>query len=426
MDLNQKKPKIFYGWWIVAALFVMAMFRVGVIGHGFTAVFEPIVEEFGWSYTKVSLASSLRGVETGLLAPLMGMLVDRFGPRRMIFIGGIVIAAGLFYLSRTNSLVVFYTAFALIAIGSSAGSGTVSGTAIANWFDKKMGLATGIMACGSGFGGLMIPIIVNLVDTYDWRTALAILSIGALILFLPLSLLIRHKPEQYGYLPDGINAQRYKENKEKARETIEINLSTKQALKSRSYWHIVIAYLFHHLVHNAISTHIMPYLSTIGIARSAASFIAMGLPMISMIGRFGFGLISVRFRKHKKWLIAICLIMESLSMLLFVNISGSVFTMTAFMLLNGIGWGGLIPLRAVMLREYFGRVNFGTILGFLMGVEMLGNVIGSPLAGWTYDTTGSYETIWLIYGGLVLIGLFIILTIPSSKTSAVEAGAITS
>jgi predicted MFS family arabinose efflux permease len=221
-------------------------------------------------------------------------------------------------------------------------------------------------------------------------------------------------------MPDGINLKRFNKNKIKTKEIPENNLTTKEAMKSRSFWHIVISYLLHHILHNAISTHIMPYLSTIGITRSVASLVAMGLPMISIIGRFGFGLVSVRFRKHNR-LIAICFILESMSMLLFVNINGSIFLMITFMLLNGIGWGGLIPMRAVILREYFGRASFGTILGVMMGVEMLGNLIGAPLAGWTYDKMGSYETIWIVYAGLVLIGLFIILSIPNSNNTIVKA-----
>ena len=151
MDADKRRHRIFYGWWVVCALFIMAVFRVGIIGHGFTTIFEPLVDEFGWSYAQVSFAASLRGIEAGLLAPVMGILVDRFGPRRLIFIGGLIIAAGMLFLSNTSSILTFYAAFALIAVGTSSSAGTVQGTSVANWFHTKLGLATGIMACGAAY-----------------------------------------------------------------------------------------------------------------------------------------------------------------------------------------------------------------------------------------------------------------------------------
>ncbi len=100
MHLNQRPPKVFYGWWIVGACVFILLYTSGVIHFGFTAVVEPIAEEFGWSYAQISLASSLRGLEMGLLAPLVGFLVDRWGPRRLVFGGSILVGLGLLVLSR--------------------------------------------------------------------------------------------------------------------------------------------------------------------------------------------------------------------------------------------------------------------------------------------------------------------------------------
>ena len=138
--MNQyiRTPRIFYGWWIVGASFLIALYLAGAIGYGFTAIFEPIVSEFGWSYAQVSFASSLRGMEAGLMAPVIGILVDRHGPRRLIFIGSLLLASGIFMLSQTASLLTYYGAFALIAIGMSACTITVLMTAVMNWFRKKI------------------------------------------------------------------------------------------------------------------------------------------------------------------------------------------------------------------------------------------------------------------------------------------------
>ena len=104
MALNQKRSKVFYGWYIVGACFLITVYTAGIVFFGFTAVFEPVAEEFGWSYVQISLAASLRGLEIGLLAPLMGLLVDRWGPRRLIFGGSILVCVGFLILSRVSSL----------------------------------------------------------------------------------------------------------------------------------------------------------------------------------------------------------------------------------------------------------------------------------------------------------------------------------
>ncbi|MFC1991772.1 MFS transporter, partial [Chloroflexota bacterium] len=134
MDFNQKRPRVFYGWYIVAAAIVIILYTAGIIHFGFTAVFEPIANEFGWSYARISLASSLRGFEMGLLAPLMGFLVDRWGPRKLIFAGSIIIFLGFLILSNVSSLAMFYGAFVLISIGMSTCTVTVLMPAVNNWF----------------------------------------------------------------------------------------------------------------------------------------------------------------------------------------------------------------------------------------------------------------------------------------------------
>ncbi|MFC2048338.1 MFS transporter, partial [Chloroflexota bacterium] len=198
MHFKQKRPKVFYGWWIVGACFFIKVCVTGTVPLGFTAVFEPLAKEFGWSYAQISLAASLRGLEEGILAPLAGFLVDRWGPRRLMFGGGILIFLGFLLFSRVSSLGMFYGTFVLIAIGTSACTDPVPVTAVAYWFRKKMNMAIGIASSGVGLGGFLVPIASMLIDTLGWRTAVFILGLGVLIIVLPLSLLLRHKPEQYG------------------------------------------------------------------------------------------------------------------------------------------------------------------------------------------------------------------------------------
>ena len=161
---------IFYGWWIVFGCFLIAFYVGGTALFGFTAFFDPIVEEFGWSYTQISLAFSLRGLEMGI-SPITGFLVDRFGVGWLTFFGTIIVGLALILLGLTNSLGMFYGAFFLLGLGAGGCGGAVLMTAVAHWFRKNVGRAMGIVTCGFGAGGIVIPVIVWLIELYHWRTA---------------------------------------------------------------------------------------------------------------------------------------------------------------------------------------------------------------------------------------------------------------
>ncbi|MFC1815285.1 MFS transporter [Thermodesulfobacteriota bacterium] len=169
--------KIYYGWWIVFACFFI-YFSVSGIIYSFTAFFEPISEEFGWSYTKVSIAASIRGLELGLFAPIMGFLVDRFESRRLLFCGIFTIGFGLILLSLTNSLTLFYGASIIFSLGISACSGPVIVPAVAKWFKKDLGKAMGIISAGLGAGGILVPLTVSLINLYEWRNTFLIFGFG--------------------------------------------------------------------------------------------------------------------------------------------------------------------------------------------------------------------------------------------------------
>ena len=373
LNLDWKPRRVFYGWWIVVACFFISLYTGGVVFYGFTAFFEPLADKFHWSYAQISFAASLRGLEAGLLAPLVGMLVDRWGPRRLLFGGAIITSLGLILLSRTTSLGMFYGAFVLLAIGLNACSSTVFMTAVANWFHKKIGIATGIMLCGYGLSGLLIPAIVKLIDMYGWEKTLTILAIGVLIICLPLSLLVRHKPEQYGYQPDGEAANTVIPNNNLAQAKIpEVNVGTRQALKSSTFWHITLALTCQSLVLSAVVTHVMPYLSSIGTARAISSLVAAGIPLTSIGGRLGLGWLGDRLDKRRSIAGALAMVCGGLLCFGFASPEAT-WLLVLFLILFGIGYGGNNTLRASVIREFFGRSNFGAIHGIVLGIMMLGN-----------------------------------------------------
>lgn len=408
------KPfRFFYGWWIVVALFLISFYSAGVIFYSFTAVLEPIVLEFGWSYAQVSWAASIRGFETSLFAPVVGYIIDRYGPRKLIFIGGVIITIGLLLLSRINSVIGLYGAFFVVAMGLSACTGVILTTVVGNWFKKKMSIATGIAVCGTATGGLLVPLVTYLVDTLEWRTAMVVFAVTAFVWILPLSLLVRHKPEQYGYLPDGdVMPEQPPAEAPTLPHLDDTNIGIGQALKSRVFWHLALGFMCHLLVVTSVLTHIMPFLSSVGIPRSTSSFVASGVPLISVLGRLSFGWSGDRFDRRRLTAVGLFITGLGLLMLFMVDSSNS-FLLILFVILFGFGFGGPVPMTPPMLQAYYGRARLGTIMGLCMGVMMVGMMLGPPLAGWIYDTSGSYQNAWLTFMGVLALGMILMLNTPS-------------
>lgn len=415
MPLNMNPSRVFYGWWIVGAVFLITAYVGGVVFYGFTAFFEPIADEMGWSYTQISLAASLRGLETGLFAPVIGIIADRWGSRRLVFSGALITVAGLILLSSTNSLTIFYVSFALIALGMSATTTTVLMTAVANWFRKKIGLASGIALCGFGFGGLLVPLINRLIAIYDWRMTVIILAIGMLVIVTPLSLVFRHKPEDYGYVLDGEKEDLIKHTDDSNQsQTTGRDIKASQALKSGAFWRLTIACIYVVTVVSSVVTHVMPYLSTIRVSRSISSLVAAGIPLISIFGRLGLGWLGDKF--DKKIIAAGSCVAIGLGVICFGYIATTDTWMPfliLFLILFSIGYGGFSPLRPAIAREYFGRSRFGVIFGLLIGIGWLGGVVGPTLTGWIYDNWSNYQITWFVLGGISVVPFIALLTISA-------------
>jgi MFS family permease len=417
MNPKDKQTRFFYGWYIVGACVLITLYTGGVVHFGFTAVFEPIAKEFSWTYAQVSLASSLRGLEMGLLAPFMGFLVDRYGPRKLIFLGSFVTFAGFILLSRTNSLLTFYISFGLLAVGMSTCAGTVLMAPIANWFQRRAGIAMGIVASGFGLGGLLVPVVTVLIDTFEWRTAMFVVGIGMLVIVVPLSLLVRHKPEPYGYKPDGERIDLGANiNLQNLDPIDEINLTVRQAVKSRTFWQLGFSSMCHAFVVGAVVTHLMPYLSSVNIDRTTSSIVAFILPSMSITGRLGSGWLAARY--GSRHVFSAGFLLMTIGVFVFAYVSNQILWLVIpFIITFSTGWGLSVTSRLSFMRESFGRANFGKIMGFISGMMMVGNVTGAPLAGWIFDTWDSYKGAWFVCSAVAIMGAILIHTMPSSYIS---------
>jgi MFS family permease len=160
----------------------------------------------------------------------------------------------------------------------------------------------------------------------------------------------------------------------------------------------------------------MPYLSTIGVARSISSAVATFMPLMSIAGRLGFGWLSDRMAR--KYVAGITFAMVCLGLLSFGYTMFGAWLLIPFLLLFGIGYGGSNVMRMALTREYFGSTRFGTVFGLMIGISMLGNMIGPPLAGWVYDYFGNYQGIWLALATAALLSVVAVVTVSPMKISS--------
>jgi len=399
---------IYYGWWVVFACFIITLYVGGILFFSLAAFFEPIQQEFGWNYTQISLATSLRGLEMGIFAPIVGFLADRFGSRKLLFGGTIIIGIGLVLLSFTQSLLMFYLCFLFIALGAGGCTSVVTLTAVAVWFRKNVGLAMGIMASGFGAGGLTVPLVVFLIDACGWRLTLVILGAGMWLLGIPLSLIVRDRPKQIGLSPEGAVAGSSTPSQGGLSPRKE---SFIKLIRTRSFLYLNAAETVRMMAVTAVVIHMMPYLSSLGIPRATSGAVAAALPLVSIAGRFGFGWWGDRL--DKRIVMATTFFMMSAGAFAFCHVQ-SIGVLLLFLLLFAPGFGGSMVLRGAILQEYFGTAYFGKMIGIVMGSASIGGIVGPTLAGWAFDTTGSYTSVW--YGLCVISGAAIFLVMKMKPT----------
>lgn len=409
--------KIFYGWWIVLTAAVMHFIGGGTFYYGFTVFFNPIRNAFGWTSAATSIAFTLQRLESGILGPVAGFLVDRLGPRKLMLGGWTITGLGFLWMSRINSSWAFYGAFLVIATGMSFASGLVSNTAVANWFTKKRSRALAITFIGPGASGLLAPLLALSISQVGWREVLAYVGIALWVIGLPLSLLMRHKPSQYGYLPDGESSIGVGEAAVEADSgTPTSDFSAKDALRTKAFWLLAFVSFFQQVGTSAVMVHIVPYLESVGVPTTIAALSVTGMTVFSLIGRLGFGLLGDF--ANKRYLIAVALALQTIGLFIFSLVGvDRMWLLLVFLLTFGPGYGGPIPVRPALQADYFGTRSFGTIMGLGAVVAMLGGLVSPVIAGWFFDTLGSYHLAWQLFALATLpaIPLMLLAKSPSAK-----------
>lgn len=398
-----KKKTIFYGWWVLLACGLTQLFFSATFLSGFSALIDPIVDEFGWSYALVSLAFTFRGFEAGIFAPLVGFLVDRFRPRKLLFIGSFSGALGLLLFSRMHSLTGFFVSVIILGVSLSLNSSVVVMTAAAYWFKQRPGLAMGLLSMGVGAGGLFMPLIIILIDRIGWRDSLGIFAVLALVLITPLSLVVKDPP---GEGKDSSSARK------KGPVNTGEGMSVREVLRQKAFWLLAFSVFFTGLSNAAIQTHQIPYLVDAGLTRENAGFLVVILSISNIAGRLGFGWLGDFVPKKNSYLFAAACLLAGLAMYAYAE---SLLQAVPAVIFLGAGTGAVMTLRSVVQLDLFGRKAFATVQGLLISCITFGSMIAPLFAGWIFDTYETYRPAWIVFIALTFFSLPLIISLPRQK-----------
>jgi len=272
--LKKTFQKVFSGWWMVLTCALISAYGAGTFHYGFSVFVHPIVTELGWDMALVSGAFSLYRLEAGVAAPLAGYLVDRMGARKLISLGTVLMGIGYIGLSQVKTVLPFYLACLTISIGFGFSTSQVVGTSlISKWFIKKRGKALGLYFSIFGLGGLLVPILSQMVYLFGWRSTLLFLGPLTWLVVLPLVLLLKNRPEEHGLRPDGEISicPRGPSSGAAPAAAVEVSFTFLKAMRTPSYGLLVVCLSLFQMTMSSIFVHLVPCLITAGLeARRAA------------------------------------------------------------------------------------------------------------------------------------------------------------
>jgi OFA family oxalate/formate antiporter-like MFS transporter len=430
---------LFYGWWVVLGSAGIIFLTGGTFFYGFGTLITPISDEFGWSRALIAGAFSLRTELGGVWAPVVGYLVDRVGPRRLLLAGVFLVGTGFILLSRIQEAWHLYAVAALIAIGIGATAGPVAMVAVAHWFRRKRGRALALMTVGGGSSGVMVVLLAALIAAFDWRTALVIMGLIQWAVCIPLALTVRNRPEDLGLAADGepvLAAERQVAADERQAPTVRADgpgsgvaarqdegLSIGQALRTRSFWLLALAMSLGGFGSVTIIAHQIAFLEeSVGLSSLTASAAQMGVPVVSLAGRLGFGWLADYVEKRK--VLAAAYLFMAVGVLLTAMVH-SAWQVPLYLIIFAPGWGGSISVRPALQAEYFGLRAFGGIQGLMFFVASVGSFTGPIFAGAIYDAVDSYRPAFLITGLAALAAAPAVLMVGKPRTEVPkEAGGL--
>jgi MFS family permease len=399
--LRRVFPDVYEGWIVVWSFALLIVVIGTAFFFGFGTIFTPIIEDFGWSNAEVSLAFSLRSEVGGIAAPLVGIMIDRFGPRRSLFAGIVVSALGVFGMSYMQNLWQFYLGMFVIALGVSASGGPVGMTAAATWFEQRRARAISYITVGGGIAGLFVPAVAWLVDVAGWRDGLRILALVILFVGMFVTSNVRGRPADHPQPMDGYRAPGPGEDAPR-RAFRMWGMPWRQVVRTRAFLLLAGGQAAIAFGTTALIVHIIPFLELQGVSKAAAASAVSVYTVVSLTGRLGLGYLADKRDKRLIMTFACAIVAVGMPLLAFTNsLVGTVLVMA----LIAPGFGGTIPVRPAILADYFGTAYFGTINGAMIFVQTAGAFFGPWLVGWIVDVTGEYTLGWLACGAVTALAV---------------------
>lgn len=393
--------RFYYGWVIVGIGLLSMGFWFGIRAT-FSVFYVALLEEFSWGRGESAGVQSAALITYTFMSPFIGGLIDRYGPRRIILPGILMLSLGLALCASVRSLTQFYLYYGVVVGAGVTSISIVSYTAIlAHWFEKKRGLASGIAVSGSGLGTfLLVPFTQYFIIMWGWRSTFISWSVLVFIILFPVTLLfLRYKPQDMGLLPDGLLtppvAPRGHSDEKPAgpqgQEWTLVNL-----IRSGRFWALVAFTSLSLVGVYIIFVHCIRFLVDMGVDKMKAAYILALVGMISSLFRIFWGGISDRIGRESTFTMGmLCACMGLLSLLLMIH-TGQQGYVYAFMLFFGAGWGATAPMFMAAATDIFKGKIFGLIYGIVEAFIGIAGAFGAWVGGFVYDRTQSYQWAFII------------------------------
>jgi MFS family permease len=421
---NRKRVKIFYGWKITFISLAVTTTAFGVL-YSFGVFFKLWLEEWTCNRAFLSGVFSLSFLMYGIASFLMGRLTDRYGPRKPLALGGLIMGAGALATSQLNQAWALYITFGLmIGIGVGTSYAPTAST-VSRWFVEKKGVAVGIVVSGLGLGTLVYsPFAKLLINLWNWRIAFMVIGILIWAVYFTAALIIRGDPQDLGLQPYGqpsaarANKKGLKNSKDSlSRATASQDTRTRDAVRMSRFWMLFVIHCLWVLGMAIPMVHLIPYATDIGVSPGRATFMLAFIGGISVLGRLVLGAMGAKIGLKKS--LTILLMFQALTMF-WLALSEETWMIWTFSFLFGFSYGGLASIFPLVTEEYFGLLAMGSIFGLILLGATIGGVIGPWLAGFIFDLTGRY--FWGFITGAVsmLLGLVLAILLRPGTLSDLE------
>ena len=427
--LAKKRRPIFYGWYMVLASIAANTIFSAAYFQGFGVLIIPIERTFGWDRWVISAAMSLRQLESGIVSPAVGLLLDRVSSRKLIFWSAVISGFGFIGLGFTTGIVAFFLFIVVISLGASGVSHAVTWPVIiSRWFRRKRGLAMGLAVTGPIFGSPIVILNAQIEEAHGWRVVLIGYGILILVGITLLSMMVRDRPEPYGLAPDGdppeVDASTKRPTDPSTRRP-DSGLTLHAVLRTREFW-LFTSYLSGTFtVNSAFQVHMIPYFQQdIGLSAAWAAVVMSMVFIISGVGRVGGGYLLDKL--DYRFVLAVVAAMMGLSLLYLQVVDvRTVWATLPFALMFGVSFGCLVPLRGAVGSIMFGTRAIGGVLGLLQGAPIAAGVIGPLVMGIIFDLNGNYSVaIWgIIVISALMVPLSLAMASPAALAKRIEAAA---